>query len=332
MKKSLNILAVIFLIVLLVGLVGCGRTSQRQEEGDVNFRTGTRALEMRIIEDDPSWTVYEHDIFSIGVELFNKGAYPIEGGGYSQLFLTGYDPDIIKNIVPGSLFPPGNLPQYGTFAPIPPIEPRTQFNEEGGYQVMQFYSGEIILPPGTTNYDVPLYIYACYPYETLASGDVCIDPQPHRTNVDKPCWTHDVSMGAGQGAPVSINYIGVTNMKDSLRLSFSISNSGNGDVVDETAIWDGKCPTSFTPMDINIIDLIKVTVGNYDVTVDCEPKDRIRIVNGNGKIVCNIRMAAMPAYQSMYNEGTAFVTPVEIQLRYGYRTYIQKHIQIRGYD
>ncbi len=313
-----QIISIFIILTLLLVVTGCSGTP-RQEEGDVDFRRGTTGFEMRLIEGNPPYQVYEHDLLPITLEVFNRGVSPIIDG---ELYITGYDPDIINNNLAGYL--PGTLPAYGQPHYFSIIESRSQFNEEGGYDVLEFSSGEIVLPYGTTIYDIPLALYACYGYETIASGNVCIDPEPHRTYADKPCITQDVGMGGGQGAPVAVTYIDVTNMRDYIRLTFTISNVGGGTLIDEYAFSQGACPTGFGPQDINVVYVDQVILGKFPITQYCAPSGRIKLNNGVGKVSCT---APIPTGST-----TAYKTPVEIRLNYAYKEILKKNIQIRGYD
>lgn len=307
----------IFIISLLI-LTGCAGTS-RSEEGEVDFRRGTRGLEMRFLEGNPPMYVYEGDVLPLAIELFNKGTSPIWD---AELYIAGYDPNIINNNLGGHIM--GNLPLYGTPATFRIDEAKNQFNKEGGYEILEFSSGKISFHnvEGVTTYDVPLVVYACYLYETLASAQICVDPEPHRTYADKPCITTNVGMGGGQGAPVAVTHVDVSNMRDSIRLTFSISNVGGGTIVDTYAYWDGKCPTAFSPSDIDVVYFDYVKLGTYEMT-DCTPSTgRIKLNNGYGKISCSAPIGGT----------TAFKTPVEIKLGYGYKDLIRRNVQIRGYN
>jgi hypothetical protein len=308
---------VLFLLTMLVLLAfGCGSNPSR-EEGDVNFRQGNQGLEMRFLQGNPPYTVYEQDILPITIEMFNRGTEPVMNG---MLFITGYDPNIITNNPWGGGIS-GNLPAYGTSIPFRMDDKKTQFNREGGYNVMEFQSGTIELPEGSTTYEIPLVAYACYEYSTLASDTICIDPQPHRTYMDKPCITADVGMGGSQGAPVAVTHAAIENMRDQIRITFTISNVGGGEIVD-SQVMAQKCPTSFSPADINIVYVDSVnTLLGPDFKLTCTPNGRIKLVNGYGKIVCTAGIAG----------DTAFKTPIQIKLDYGYKTYVRQQVQIRGY-
>jgi hypothetical protein len=317
-KIKRNYFFAIIALILLLGVTGCTGTA-RNEEGDVEFRRGSRGLEMRFLDSNPPYYVYEHDQLPIAIEMYNRGTAPILDG---EFYITGYDPDIITNFnFYGTRS--GNLPAPGTPYVYSIEDTKSQFNEEGGYDILEFYSGDISLPEGTTTYDIPLVAYSCYTYETLASDEICVDPQPHRTYVDKPCITTSVGMGGTQGAPVAITYADVTNMRDQMRFVFTISNVGGGTIVDKEAYYGGACPTGFMPSDIDVVYLDYVKVGQND-RAECTPSGRIKLSNGLGKVSCSYTMPA--------GAETAYKSPLEIKINYAYKDWVRKNIQIRGYD
>ncbi|MGM5484644.1 MAG: hypothetical protein ACQEP1_02110 [Nanobdellota archaeon] len=315
---------VLFIIVLMIVLIS-GCSTEKSEEGDVNFRRGTQGLEMKLLKNNPPRVVYEGDVLPVGLELYNKGAHTINEG---WLYITGYDTGIIGTT--GSSTTGQDLDAY-SYLPNPSqglsfgeLPGRSQFNREGGYKLIQRQSGEINLPSGTEKYQIPIMIYALYEYETLASDTVCIDPNPHRSYGDKACVSQDVSMGSGQGAPVTVSHVKVDNMRNKMRFTFNIRNAGNGDVIDLQDIWEPrKRPTGFSPADMNTVDLIEVQVGEESITKNCEPSNNIKISEGGGRVSCT--------YPDI-GGGSAYKTSLSIELEYGYRTHIKRNIEIRGYE
>lgn len=303
------------LVIALFLISGC--SSEKQQEGDVEFRRGTRGLEMRFVESNPPNVVYENDVLPIGIELYNRGASAIEHG---RLYITGYDKDLITNWDSNSGAYTGSLPSNGVSFNIE--DHRTQFNREGGYKYKQFTSGEIDLPTGVDKYRIPLVLYGCYEYETIASDSVCVDPQPHRPYTDKPCNTQDLMMSGGQGAPVAVTHVDVENMRDSMRFTFHIQNSGKGDIIDINK-WKESCPVDLSPADMNYVDYDLVKIGNdRDITHNCQPSGKVKISNGRGRVTCTANIGGETAYK----------TPIEIKLKYAYRTLERKNVQIRRYD
>ncbi|MFT4304597.1 MAG: hypothetical protein ACMXX8_00765 [Candidatus Woesearchaeota archaeon] len=302
---------IIVIFMLLFLLVGC-RGFSRSEEGDVNYRRGTTGLELRFLDRSPPYYVYEGDYLNIIVELYNRGASGVYGG---ELYITGYDPNLIGRYGASGFL---GIPPPGTPHRFELLDKKTQFNREGGYDMLEFTSGELYLA-GIDKYKIPLTVYACYEYETIANTEICMDPEPHRPPSEKPCYTKNPAMGGGQAAPVAVTNIDLTNMRNSMRITFTISDLGNGNTIDLSRKQQGACPTGFGPADVDVVYLEHVKVG--DQTINCNPDGRIKLVNGVGRVSCT---APIPS-------GTAYTTPLEIILYYGYRTHIRREVEIRGF-
>ena len=307
MKK---IIIMVFLLVIL--LAGCRGTS-RHEEGDINYRRGTIGLDMRFLDRSPPYVVYERDVLPITLELFNRGAAEIHWG---RIYVTGYDTNIISRFSTDGTI--SSLPGHEGH-PFEMFDAKTQFNREGGYKIMEFQSATLDLRGGD-KYRVPLTVYACYDYETIANVEICMDPEPHRAPYDKACITRNPSVGGGQGAPVAITYVDLTNMRDQMRITFSISNVGGGTLIDRNKM-QFLCPTGFGPADVDVVELIEVKVGNQIITDRCSPNGRIKLVNGVGRVSCSALMT----------QPSAYTTPLEITLYYGYRSHIRREVEIRGF-
>ena len=309
---------IVMVILLVFLLVGC-RGFSRHEEGDVNYRRGTQGLELRLLDRSPPFVVYEGDYLPIGIEFFNRGASEIF---YGEYYITGYDPSIIRNYDP--LYP-GNLnalPSYPYFFDM--LDKKTQFNREGGYMIKEHSSGRINLPIGTDKYRIPLTVYACYDYETILNTEICMDPEPHRPPGDKACITRNPAVGGGQAAPVAITNVDLTNMRNNMRITFTISNVGSGTIVDLDRMLNfNACPTGFGPADVDVVYLDEVLVGGPgSPAVDCSPSGRVKLVNGIGRVSCTVPIPS----------GTAYTTPLDIRLEYGYRTHVRREVEIRGFS
>ncbi len=305
-REYLMFLAIVIVLLLTVG---CGRTSQRGEEGFMWYRTGSQGLEMNLMHSSPQPVIYEGDTLTVSLEMWNKGTSPITLG---QIWYTGYDRSIIPNYGTSGT---GDLPVFENFQIL---DYRDQYNNEGGVTYLDRKSGDIYLPIGTARYPFRFMVYACYDYQTIAPTAICIDPEPWRTNYDKPCIAVDVG-GGTQGAPVAVTHIDQETTSDSIRFKISISNVGGGTVVDQL-YTTSKCPTSFLPSDLDKVYLDYVTLSDLDITGTCKPQSPIRLNAGTGYVYCE---APLPV-------GPAFKTILEVGLSYGYKQAISKEIEIRS--
>lgn len=301
---------ILTMILLAFLLVGC-RGFSRSQEGDVNYRRGTQGLEIRFLDRSPPHVLYETDPLVATLELYNRGASEIRDG---YIYFTGFDTNIITQFGPG--------PEIGTrtWTTFRMDDKKTQFNREGGYDIVEFSSSSISLG-GLPSYRIPLTAYACYDYETIASTEICVDPEPYKPPSEKPCQTRNVNFGGSQAAPVAVTYANIESMVNQVRITFTIKNVGNGMIVRRNSI-ERNCPTNFGPNDVDVVQLTHVTLGGRSVSLnDCSPSGEIRLSNGVGRVSCVI---------TNIGADTAFTTPLEIKLDYGYRTHIRRDVEIRS--
>jgi hypothetical protein len=264
---------------------------------------------MSFFQNSPQPVIYEGDAMTVSLELWNKGTSPISVG---QIWYAGFDRAIIANYGTGGT---GDLPEFENFQIQ---DHKTQYNDEGGVSYLDRKSGTIYLPEGTPRYPFNLMVYACYDYQTIAPTSICIDPEPWRTNTDKPCIAASVGSGS-QGAPVAVTNIQQETTKDSVRFKITISNVGGGTVVDKL-YTTSKCPTSFLPSDLDKVYLDYVTLSNLDITSTCQPQSPIRLNNGVGTIYCLAPLTPGPAYNTI----------IEVGVSYGYKQSISKSVEIRS--
>ena len=296
------------LIVLLLVLVGCGRGPTEQWVED-DYHRGTGGVEIQFLKNAPPDRIYEGDRIDISVEVRNLGAYPTDKSLQGKLEISGFDPSSIQGSWDGGNGIPTDL------------EGRSQYNLEGGYAVMTYSDRNGVHVPFDADYYEPrIIVHSCYKYKTIANPVVCIDPDPYAVVEErKVCNIQDVSVGAGQGAPVAVTYVEEEVGSDQIYFRIHIANSGSGSVMLPRAYND-------CPFDVDIEELDKVT-GKvklpHDASPDCSPKgtasDPIRLTDGNGYIFCKFDK---PATES------AYITNLDIELDYVYSSSIYKQIKI----
>jgi len=205
---------------------------------------------------------------------------------------------------------------------------------------------------------------ACYEYYTEASPQVCIDPDPYSERVDKSCVVSGISsvsgksaksyiaaiegISGGQGAPVAVTNIEEEAMPGRAQFEIHIKNSGSGEVMHLDSIYDERCgfPSELSYSDFDYVHYV-VTMNDPNTPVvtvpltseiginlglltvsgkqlDCSPKSPIRLdQNGMAVIYCNT------ANFDLF-EKTAYKTPLNIILHYGYTNSAYKIMEIRS--
>ena len=306
MKKSTTF---VFLLLVILALTACtsipgNKTPQPSE----SFRTGSLGLQLKFAPNIPPPKLYDTEEFNAVIEIANLGAFPVGGPG-DRLYFSGFDPDIVLGI------PFNGVPIRA--------EGKDEFNNRGGFDSASVKGG--IRRLTGDKYPFTLVATACYGYQTLASGAVCIDPDPYsKTTKTKACVPQSVSFGT-QAAPVAVGSVGVEARPGRTVFRIGISNVGGGEVYLPGLSYLQKC-SPYDPRGIafDAIDhpaFIDVVVSGVSIKHSCKPLDQntLRLSSGKATLVCgfnNIRTNA------------AYTTPLTLVLRYGYRNQIHQKVEI----
>jgi len=305
MRKALLILGIIIVIIL----AGC-RAKTATKEGAAfveEFRRGTQGLVMRFTPNMPPTRLFSGEQLAVVLEVENRGTFPVGGPG-DRIYLSGFDPNIISGISPAG-------------EQIPLLEGRTQFISQGGFDTVTFRANTRILQD---RYPVTLLATACYGYETVATANVCIDPNPFAPGImQKVCVPQNVGLGGGQGAPIAVNLIEVDASPGKTRFKIHVSNVGGGDVFRSGGDALNRCaPGGMLGFDeIDYVELQDVIVSGVSIRGSCKPLDygHIRLTNRQGVVYCEF---------SSPRGDAAYITPITVVLRYGYRDSLIRNIEI----
>jgi len=330
MSNSKAILATLLLVSVLIS--GCGgvRRGTDRPSPVYDAHSGTQGLEMRLVPNYPPARVYYslynppnqdgyQNPITVMAELWNRGAYDIE---YGQVYLSGFDSSIIQ-------FAEGNVYSFA------PLEGKTSFNPEGGYTTVEF-KGNVpagALPEGMDHYLAKMVLQSCYEYQTEANPLVCVDPQPYSTIQDKACTAQTSTMGkgagGGQGAPIAVTAVEEEATANMLYFRIRISNSGGGIALSPGSL--PNCPFHLEYNDLNRIEY-DVRLGGMGAgagaPVKCEPSEEggnvVRLIDGHATVYCTFNMPT--------GEYSAYETPLQITLRYGYKKGMERTVEIRNID
>ena len=314
MKKSVNKIYLVLILVIFLFLIACGgRIDAGEEPIDTAaalamVQTGTEGVETRILPNQPPAYIYDQNELVAMVEVHNRGNYDLDA---TQCFvqMTGFDNSIIK----GDFGIPRSC---GLNTGV--LEGKNVYNIEGSSNLLEFRSPNVGLPFGVFEYNPTLNVLTCYNYHTLANPQVCVDPLFYQVTAEqKSCIPQNVGMGGGQGAPVGISYVGVNMVGNKAIFEINVVNQGGGRVLVPGANID-----SCGSIGLDYRDLDKV---HYEVSlsggsiVSCTPMDKmVRLTNNQGKIVCSFSI----------NSPSAFETPLFIDLDYSYIKSQQQLIKI----
>jgi len=328
-----------YIFVLIIVAISLGCVNQNTgSTGTPEVYKGTEGIVMNFMPSMPPSQIYSSDILNFNLEIKNKGAYDAgtvsntESGPYTKFlkfYISGFDGSILT----GKREDNSDDPIFDKWSFWQSeLEGKSEFNPLGGIAYKDFSTKIGALPEGMDSFKTNFLVTACYTYETLAVSSVCIDPIPYSSVArEKACRVSDVSLSGGQGAPVAVTKIEEEAAKGKVRFKIYFENKGNGKIFDMSSNKrtgkDGnlKCnPYSEEGLgydDLDKIILNKVSVGSDDITSDCEPvkEGTIRLIDGRGFIICE---------KDGLTGTSAYNTPIEINVAYGYTTSIQKEIEI----
>lgn len=295
-KRTLTILILAVLVLSACQGFKIGQTKEQAAGADIH--RGFKGVTMTFVRNNPPDELFEGTPIDILVELRNEGAAEATG----TLYLSGYDQTIF----------PIN-PQYTDFT----LEARSTFNTLGGYEAKTFSARNVALPEGVDILNQNFLAYACYNYRTEADIQVCIDPNPLSVLENEVCKPTAPAVGAGQGGPVGITAIKEDAAPGKVGFQITISNQGNGDVIDKNSM--NNCPSNLR---FNDVDTVYYSVRLQGAQGECEPRQKTRIANKQGLIYCRFTLSDSTslAYQSV----------LEVDLDYGYLSKAGKTIRVKN--
>jgi len=301
MKRALFILLVLF-------LAACNQQNP-QEINQVSavtsyVRSGTQGVEMQFVQNLPPRQMYETGDLVTLIELRNKGSHDLGREPFQQCFVHfgGFDKNIIRGVEERQTC--GDLPG------------KSAFLQDGGFTSIEFTSRGITLPADTDKYVPPLVATVCYEYKTIATPQVCVDPNFFEiTSEQKACIVRDAAVSGGQAAPVAVTAVNVDMAGPTAIFTIDISNVGGGRVISPRTPLT-KCPK----LDYNDFDEVQFSVelpsGQF---FKCAPETQlVRLTNGRGRFVCQFKIGNTPAYQ----------TPLRVELNYNYMNTVRRDVEI----
>ena len=351
MAKRGKALGVFLVLLLAASISGCDKIGKKEKDAS-EFVRGPDGLVMSFIANAPQDKYVISDVdepISIAIDVWNKGTHPRnyddpedkEAAFFKvlgRISISGFDNGIIEMERDYKDFDESNV--Y-----LPPASP---LNPRGGLYTAEFNGNIKANNVIVDKYEPTILVTACYPYSTIATPAVCIDPQPFETRQEKVCTIGSQTLKP-QGAPIAITKIDQEASRGKIRFKITIENVGKGDVIwenDETKMGSliDKCsPAGGTAIgildrkDFDKVQLDEVKIGdvnlldpNNDGKFDdnnCTPfaegtSNIIRLFDGSGFVVCTLDGLEK-------GPESAYTTPISIKVSYAYRSTISKPISIR---
>ena len=293
--------------------MSCQPASTGQPQQPVDFRSGSQGLDLQFVQNLPPPRLFDRDPFNVMIQVENKGTGKI-GGGADRLYISGFDHNIITGIGTDGIS-------------IPPLDGRGPYLPRGGFDTVSWKGTVFSLTDKRVDkYQPLLLVTACYNYETVASAQVCIDPNPFTaTSVQKVCTPSSVGTDS-QGAPVAVSNVKVEPAPGRTRFIITVQNVGGGNVFRQGGQYLTKCSPYNQGLSFDEVDYVQVadvTLSGQSIRASCKPLDKdqhVRLTSGQAQLYCE---SANLQGQSTY------LTPLNVILRYGYRQSISRQVEIR---
>ncbi|MBI4739326.1 hypothetical protein HY772_07315 [Candidatus Woesearchaeota archaeon] len=303
-RRARNKLYFIFVIVLLIGIGGCGYIQSSFKKQDTrsltleNFRRGTDAVSIEFLENSPPPAVFVKDKFNVAFLIKNVGAYDISEG---TVTLAGFEQTAWKF---------QTSPPTQTFT----IPGRSQFLSQGGEDIVTFPVESQCFPGYTgsaasakINYTSNFKAIACFKYQTQADASVCIDPVRSRTTSEKPeCTPKPVTFSGGQGGPVGVTTINVGVVPYGKDINVDVT-VGIAKLNSKVSIYSSQSPNGcFSADSLNNVEIEVFLSGQ---AMQCNAKQLELHTSGDSVVKCS---KTLPPEQVK----GAFVAPVTARLSY----------------
>ena len=316
---KIKIRKTLFVFLLIVFIAGC--TQKDRDFTEEEPIEGIEGITIEFLTNCPqnNYLVSDNrEPISVMLNVRNKGTFPKEDEQNAldsgEIYLSGFDYRII-DIESSKSLSGLDLPAASSLYP------------EGGFDIVGF-DGEIITDNIMVDRYEPIVLATiCYPYSTELGTSVCIDPFPFDKS-KKVCEMGSQTF-ANQGAPVAITRIDQEASTNKIQFKITIKNAGDGEIIELGKL--GACdPLGSSNLERNDFDKVileSMNLGTMELLSECEPfaegsNNLIRLHDGEGFIICSVDMLQFSVARS------AYTTPLNIRLKYGYKSTVSKQIKI----
>ncbi|RME77714.1 hypothetical protein D6774_03550 [Candidatus Woesearchaeota archaeon] len=289
MKTSTLLLIALFLITSCTpaSSVFSGKTNIGDLNANTQFRTGVSSLEFAFLQGLPPDQIYINEPFNIGVVLQNNGAYDIEEG---LLVVSGFESTAYTF-----------SETKKSFSALG----RSAYRSEGERTQIIFDARAECFPAVATgqiaNQTANFRITACYPYQSIASAEICIDPDPNQQN-QGDCVSRPITLSGGQGGPVGVTQItpSVSFFKGAAQITVraQIEHLNKDEEVYSPAFFETQCN--------DVKERGKIVVEMSIAGQRCDPQ-LVTLEQGRAIASCTFNLESA---------ASAYTTPVAITLKY----------------
>ncbi|MBI2655526.1 hypothetical protein HYX06_03835 [Candidatus Woesearchaeota archaeon] len=326
MKKILFLsLALLSLVLLGCGYISTGSRSSSSQ--DVDVRVGTNGLIAEFARNAPPQIVFEDGKFAVVLRIRNAGAYDIKNGLITFGLEKDYVPQIAVQDNP-TLIKDETLPFD--------IRGKSLIDLRGEENVISLQATAGKLDPQSESKQSTLTATFCYPYKTIASATICIDPDIANIRpAKKVCQVNDINLNRGQGAPIVVRKIETRMVPDGdkVKPQFLIyfENTGQGISVNPKGYTIPCQKSEFNGEDLWNVAYLKVysSESKGENQLVCTPSLENDETTGILKFRDKKDFIRCTHKDGISSNSDAYTSPIRIEIDYGYTQSISTTFNIQ---
>ncbi len=331
-KKLILIIGILSLMLL----AGCEGGFLKGRKGnapitDVDIREGFDGLSMQFLQNAPPDNVFTETGFPIAIDLKNNGASDIKDTkGILVIGLETNYAELVKEVDKNGI-------RFG-------LNGKSIYNPVGDKDVIEIDARAKRIGEQSETFTSRVSATACYPYKTIFGTSVCVDTDVYGAIKGlKACTVKDLEFDKGQGAPVAVTKVEARMLagidKNIVKPHFiiHIENKGNGQVIDpQEGIISRACTKE--PLEYKNFNSIQIKVSLSGKDLNCRigesesedgeggtaagPTTIIRLREKKDFVRCTLE-------EGIDRGRDAYVTPLKVELDYGYTFTISKNVVIK---
>lgn len=309
-----NKIPALLAVLLLVLTVSCQQTTETTTTGKA-FIGGTEGLAISFLSSLPPAEVYDTDNpFQIGVKIENKGEYDIENAGDIKVSITGINPSDFK-VSSGDLMA---NPENG----LDGAKIDSAGNVvSGDYATIEFpemnYQRTVA---GSAMFTIRANV--CYEYGTSAQGKLCVRKDLRGVTGEAGVCNPDRQVPAeNSGAPVQITNIR-QNVAGTNKIDFFFTIKKSGSAADTLHKLGTSCDTAVSNRDVVYVEVEDTDLGTLTCTGlrdGTATSGFVTLFNNEREIKCS----------QTITDPDDFETVVKINLKYGYKQFIDTQVKVK---
>ena len=302
--KCMVLFALVGFVLVLSGCGMLGGGSGLAPIVTPELRTGAQGVAAEFLQASPPDVLFDDADVLVRFSLHNRGAAQVNRASY------------VLEANPGAFLVLDERAQ-GSFA----IGGKQSTDPLGEKLFFEVGARTLAMPGNLETILEQLVLHTCYPYSTIASATVCVDTSVGSVREGaKVCTEGMVSLGGGQGGPVSLSAVNLQSVPlDEFRVrpqvELTFHNSGGGEVMlsqESDALCSGRLAESSNKA--------RVRVFLSEVPMQCSSGELV-FREGAAKIQCTLEEGIETI------QGT-FYSIVRAEVDYGYHQVERKSVRI----